>query len=187
MGYEHGLGRLRLILPTFVLLQQKLETLPDQAHARRGLTFQAFFSVNRAGTVHVSGAVSHQPRSGQRNLPKEPSSGQAITLDHELYEVQGRIKPSTSELQCPAYKSSVSRRHNHDGRWVQYVTIKHRRKRSISSTGNLYGKTHSCRVRNVIHTHRAPGSTSPNSCESGGLSSGEEERVATRGFELAPR
>jgi hypothetical protein len=64
-------------LPTFVLLQQGLETLPDQAYARRGLASQAFVSVKRAGTVHVSGAVSHQPRSGQHNLQKEPGSGQA--------------------------------------------------------------------------------------------------------------
>jgi hypothetical protein len=116
MRYEHGLGRLRLTLPTSVVLQQRLETLPDQAYARRGLASQAFVSVKRAGTVHVSGAVSHQPRSGQQNLQKEPGSGQPITLDHELHEVQGRIKPSTSELQCPAHTSSASRRHNHDGR-----------------------------------------------------------------------
>jgi hypothetical protein len=103
MGYEHGLGRLRLTLPTSVLLQQRLETLPDQAYARRGLASQAFVSVKRAGTIHVSGAVSHQPRSGQHNLQKEPGSGQPVTLDHEFHEVQERIEPSTSELQCLAY------------------------------------------------------------------------------------
>jgi hypothetical protein len=96
MGYEHGLGRLRLTLPTSVLLQQRLETRPDQAYARRGLASQAFVSVKRAGTVHVSGAVSYQPRSVQQNLQKEPGSVQPITFDHELREVQGRIKPNTS-------------------------------------------------------------------------------------------
>jgi hypothetical protein len=57
-----------------------------------------------------------QAASGEQNLQKEPDSGQPTTLDHELHDVQGRIEPSTTELQCPAYTSPASRRHNHDGR-----------------------------------------------------------------------
>jgi hypothetical protein len=34
---------------------------------------------------------------------KNRAAGKPVTLDHEFHEMQERIEPSTSELQCLAY------------------------------------------------------------------------------------